>query len=166
MPGTDVILPGFFGKLPAAGDFVSRRLPPAFVRAWDRWASRHLVPRPEAEALYFVFPGELPATGVVVPSADRAGRHFPLTLAAAEAPGAPVAAGWYDALAALGRSAASGALDVADLDRELRAHPLPPAAGPPTRLLLWTAGRMPREADPEAPGPVLDALLGAGAEAG
>ena len=28
--------PGYFGKLPGAGDFVQRRLPPVFVDAWDR----------------------------------------------------------------------------------------------------------------------------------
>ena len=34
--------PGYFGKLPAAGDFVQRRLPPVFVDAWDRAFSHAL----------------------------------------------------------------------------------------------------------------------------
>ncbi len=29
--------PGFYGKLCAMGDFVSRRLPPSFVGPWDAW---------------------------------------------------------------------------------------------------------------------------------
>jgi type VI secretion system protein ImpM len=157
--GADLSLPGFFGKLPAAGDFVSRRLPPGFVRFWDRWASRHLVPRLD-EALCFLLPG---CTGVAVPSADRAGRRFPLTLAAVPPPGddGPEAAtGWYAELSALGRAAAAGALDVDALDARLRALPCPPLA-PARGLLLWSAGQPPREADPEAPGSVLDAVLGA-----
>ena len=28
--------PGYFGKLPGAGDFVQRRLPPEFLDPWDR----------------------------------------------------------------------------------------------------------------------------------
>ena len=31
------LTPGFFGKLPALGDFVQRRLPGAFVKVWDGW---------------------------------------------------------------------------------------------------------------------------------
>ena len=34
--------PGWFGKLPHLGDFASRRLPPSFVRPWDRWLQRGL----------------------------------------------------------------------------------------------------------------------------
>ena len=29
--------PGFFGKLPSRGDFVTRRLPQGFVAGWDGW---------------------------------------------------------------------------------------------------------------------------------
>ena len=29
---------GVFGKLASQGDFVTRRLPADFVRAWDRWS--------------------------------------------------------------------------------------------------------------------------------
>ena len=31
--------PGFYGKLPARGDFVRRRLPSAFVAPWDQLAA-------------------------------------------------------------------------------------------------------------------------------
>ena len=35
-------VPGWYGKLPALGDFVSRRLPPEFVRTWDTWLQEGL----------------------------------------------------------------------------------------------------------------------------
>jgi len=37
-----MILPGFYGKMPATGDFVTRRLPGDFVRVWDRWLAQHI----------------------------------------------------------------------------------------------------------------------------
>jgi type VI secretion system protein ImpM len=158
--------PGFYGKLPAAGDFVTRRLPADFVRFWDRWTARHLVPRLADDPLLFLLaapPG--PMLGAVLASHDRAGRRFPLTLAAAppEATAAlpQAAAPWLAALAGIARDATAGTLDPQALDARLRALAPPPAApGPPApRLLLWTPGTPPRAADPEAPGPVLDALL-------
>ena len=30
-------LPGWYGKLPFIGDFANRRLPSAFINAWDDW---------------------------------------------------------------------------------------------------------------------------------
>ena len=29
--------PGFFGKLPSHGDFISRRLPTELLAAWEAW---------------------------------------------------------------------------------------------------------------------------------
>lgn len=154
--------PGFWGKLPASGDFVGRGLPASFIAAWDRLVSRHLVGRlAPARTLCFLLPAPPagPMTGVVVASADRAGRRFPLTLAAAlPAPGPP---DWYAALAALGREAAAGDLDPVALEARLAALPPDPAGdAAAAALLLWTPGEEPRAADPEAPGPLLDALLG------
>lgn len=154
--------PGFFGKLPAAGDFVSRGLPPAFTTPWDRWLARHLVPRfgPAAPALFFRRAGPPAMAGVVVPSRDRAGRAFPLTVAGA----APPDRDWLDALAALATAAARGDLDVAALAAALAAHPGPPPGPARAPLRLWTSPADAVDVDPEAPGPALDALLGARAE--
>lgn len=119
-------VPGWFGKLPSLGDFASRRLPAAFVQPWDRWLQRGmLAARSElgecwldtylvAPVLRFwLAPGVLSApgwSGLMMPSVDRVGRHFPLTIARpAESLAAALAA--RDWLAALDR-AARRALDV------------------------------------------------------
>ncbi len=168
-PRAPMTAPGFYGKLPTAGDFVSRRLPPAFVRFWDRWTARHLVPRLADTPLLFLLaapPG--PMLGAVLASRDRAGRRFPLTLAAippaATAALPDAAAPWLATLVETAGAATAGRLDAPALDARLRALPAPPAADGPAapRLLLWTPGTPPREADPDAPGPVLDALLSSG----
>ncbi len=87
---------GWYGKLPAAGDFMSRRLPAEFVDLWDRWLQAGIA-HSRAELgeqwpdLYLTFPVWrflLPADGqhecawcgVLLPSVDRVGRLFPLTV--------------------------------------------------------------------------------------
>jgi type VI secretion system protein ImpM len=94
-------LPGFYGKLPDLGDFVSRRLPPAFIDLWDAW-SRQLLTTSRAAlgeawlaawlgapvwhfGLGHGFLGDQ-AWGVLIPSVDRVGRHFPFTIVSPTAP--------------------------------------------------------------------------------
>ncbi len=88
---------GFFGKLPSHGDFVSRRMPRSFTDPWDNWLQTVIANSREqlAEAwldIYLTSPiwrfalssglcGETPWTGLLMPSVDRVGRYFPLTLA-------------------------------------------------------------------------------------
>ena len=108
---------GWFGKIPSLGDFAQRRLPGAFVRPWDQWlqdgialAQRRVGPR-FVELLTtfavwrFAVPpgvfGETAWIGILLPSADRVGRAFPLTLAE------PIAADDFVAL------------DLPDIDRRL-----------------------------------------------
>lgn len=94
---------GWYGKLPANGDFLTRRLPPAFVEPWDAWLNRMMAGSRErlgegwrdafvsAPAWRFVLaPGVLGPqgwAGLIVPSVDAVGRYFPLTVAAALPPG-------------------------------------------------------------------------------
>ncbi len=89
---------GFYGKIPSRGDFVRAGLPREFVEPWDAWLSasmeasraalgeRWLDIWLEAPVWRFLLPsgvcGPLAALGVWLPSIDRAGRHFPLTLVA------------------------------------------------------------------------------------
>ena len=88
---------GFFGKLPSAGDFVQRRLPPGFVDAWDQHfenavaASRGALGSDWHEA-YHASPvwrfllapgacGDSAWLGVMGPGTDRVGRCFPMVIA-------------------------------------------------------------------------------------
>jgi type VI secretion system protein ImpM len=90
--------PGFYGKLPSRGDFVRENLPRDFAYNWDAWWQRGLAEtqrRPQEEWLdawleapvwRFVLPPGLCGAGGVLglwmPSVDKAGRYFPLTIAA------------------------------------------------------------------------------------
>ncbi|MGI3170842.1 type VI secretion system-associated protein TagF [Pseudooceanicola sp. C21-150M6] len=88
---------GIFGKISGMGDFLKRGLTPEFCSHWDSWLQDRL---PAAQdrlgarwrALYFSAPiwrfhlpagliGPAPVMGVIMPSVDRVGREFPLTLA-------------------------------------------------------------------------------------
>lgn len=90
---------GWYGKLPAHGDFVTRRLPPSFIEPWDAWLNKMLLGSRQrlgagwrdaflsAPAWRFVLaPGVLGDqgwAGVILPSVDSVGRFFPLTVASA-----------------------------------------------------------------------------------
>jgi type VI secretion system protein ImpM len=93
-------IPGWYGKLPTLGDFASRRLEGDFIEPWDLWLGEGLAAQREvlgAEWLdaylrspvwrFVLMPGALPGlqqpgalAGVLMPSVDRVGRYFPLTL--------------------------------------------------------------------------------------
>lgn len=87
--------PGWFGKLPGSGDFVHRRLGAPFLLRWDAWLRHELLAmrqrHPDWVASYLtapvwrftLAPGLLEvrgALGILMPSVDRVGRYFPLTL--------------------------------------------------------------------------------------
>ena len=89
---------GFYGKLPSHGDFLRRRVLDAFVDAWDP-GCRSAWPRAETALgdrwldVYLTSPawrfclrrgraGPDPVAGVMVPSVDRVGRYFSVTVVA------------------------------------------------------------------------------------
>lgn len=90
--------PGLFGKIPNLGDFVSRGLPHSFVDPWDSWLQQAIMKSQEQLGnrwleVYLVSPiwrfalgpDALDAKawgGVLMPSVDKVGRYFPLTLVA------------------------------------------------------------------------------------
>jgi type VI secretion system protein ImpM len=141
--------PGWYGKIPALGDFASRRLKPEFIAGWDSWlqhsiaASRALLGERWLDCYltspiwrFALLPGAFDASawaGLLMASVDKVGRHFPLTLALEIDPDAcpdPLAAAlgaqdWYAAL----ERAALAALDLdfsaEDLERELAQLPFP-----------------------------------------
>jgi type VI secretion system protein ImpM len=94
--------PGFYGKLPAAGDFLSRRVPAPWLAIWDPFL-RQLVADARTRAgtawpqAWLTAPlwhfglgaGVLAPDqiwGVLIPSADRVGRLFPFTILAQAMP--------------------------------------------------------------------------------
>ena len=88
---------GIYGKIPAHGDFVSRRLNSDFIRYWDEWLQRSVAVSQEQLGgqwldLYLVSPiwrfvlspgvvNESGWAGILLPSVDSVGRYFPLTIA-------------------------------------------------------------------------------------
>jgi type VI secretion system protein ImpM len=98
-PGAQRAIAGWFGKIPVLGDLAARRLPGSFTVPWDDWLSQGLQ---HARAVlgerwvevylhaplwrFALMPGTLGRhgwLGVLMPSVDRAGRYFPLMIAAA-----------------------------------------------------------------------------------
>jgi type VI secretion system protein ImpM len=89
---------GFYGKLPSHGDFLRRRVADAFVGVWDGWLQECIAASRSALGeswldVYLTSPawrfacaagacGPAPVVGVMVPSVDRVGRYFPLTIVA------------------------------------------------------------------------------------
>jgi type VI secretion system ImpM family protein len=127
-------LPGWFGKIPALGDFVTRRLPMTFVRRWDEWLAAELSMSAEdlgeawAEAYrqapilcFSAAAGTIDARawhGIVMSSYDRVGREFPLTIARAGAPEEEPEMGWKQ-WAVIARRALNPAYDPDGLDQAL-----------------------------------------------
>ena len=92
--------PGWYGKLPSTGDFASRRLSHGLIEAWDGWLAQEIgelrqqYPDQWLQAYldsptwrFVLGAGMLgeeqtwPMAGVLMPSIDRVGRYFPLTVA-------------------------------------------------------------------------------------
>lgn len=160
---------GFHGKIPARGDFVQGGLPRAFVDPWDDWMRRSLATSRTAlgeawlpawlEAPVWRFAltsgtcGPDAVVGLWMPSVDRVGRYYPLTLAAV-GPNAACStlvsdgAGFLDAAESAGRDALENELGPDELAARLAA----PITAPATRVgtapalfpseggLWWTKG--------------------------
>ena len=114
---------GFFGKIPSHGDFVTRDLPRSFLDVWDMWLQSCIAESKSQLGdgwlnVYLTSPiwrfglmpgicGPQAAAGILMPSVDRVGRYFPLTIATPHAgevnplqlPGA--ADRWFDAAEAI-----------------------------------------------------------------
>jgi len=110
--------PGLHGKVPSHGDFVTRRLARSFLDDWDAWLQQAIAAS-KADLgdqwldVYLTSPiwsfvlgpgicGSDAWAGVLMPSVDRVGRYFPLTIAVplpeTLSPGDVIAAGgdWFD----------------------------------------------------------------------
>lgn len=151
---------GWYGKIPALGDFASRRLTQQFIGIIDDWLQRSLCDSREQLgnrwlACYLNSPiwrfvllpgvcGDDCWAGVMMPSVDQVGRHFPLLVAApfdaepASLSRLMAAHAWFDGL----EDAALACLDLADsVDAlEARLARLPVPATPASTALALQAG--------------------------
>lgn len=146
---------GWYGKLPALGDFASRRLPQDFITAWDDWLQRGLALSQaqlgdawlesflHAPVWRFVlgsrsFVDPQIWAGIVLPSVDRVGRYFPLTLCAAlpafsfSAEALRDLEHWLFALEEAARAGLDPLISLEDFEARLTVCPPPifPAASP------------------------------------
>jgi type VI secretion system protein ImpM len=148
---------GLFGKLPDHRDFVRRSLPESFVGPWDAWLSAALAESRarlgtgwlaaflEAPVWRFALAGGLcgpqGAAGVLAPSVDAVGRHFPLTLAAlTDAPPDPGASPWHDALETVAIDAVTAGWNADRLAAAVAAVGPPPPGARATGGVWQTAG--------------------------
>jgi type VI secretion system protein ImpM len=112
---------GFFGKLPARGDFLRVGLPRSFTDPLDLWLQTALAMSraslgdrwgtvwAAASIWRFALPpgacGPSPAIGLMMPSWDSVGRSFPLVFARLSLPDDPAAAAFLAAAACAGQAA-------------------------------------------------------------
>ena len=128
------------------GGSASRRLPQGFVAAWDAWLQHGMAAsRAQLDAswldIYLNSPiwrfallpglcGEQAWAGLMMPSIDKVGRHFPLTLALPIEPRSDLLTGilsaqpWYATLERIALATLNIDFSVDDLERELAEHPL------------------------------------------
>jgi type VI secretion system protein ImpM len=132
---------GYYGKLPARADFVSRRLPEDFIKPWDAWVQSALAAGEAgggeawrqrflaSPTWRFALPagtcGRAGWTGALCPSMDAVGRCFPFVLAA-ELPRAAdiftvmdAGAGWFETLEAMAGATTRPDFELGRLDRPL-----------------------------------------------
>jgi type VI secretion system protein ImpM len=167
--------PGFFGKAPALGDFVSRGMPPAFLAAWDGWlrmliaSSRARLGETDWLAAWLGMPvwhfgfgaglvGNRRAFGVLIPSVDRVGRNFPFSIVGQAAPGGVALSTWALRIETLALDTLEDGFEPARLQSELVAlgAPAEPVARPAPLPPGWTALSEPAD----WPAPVEPALAG------
>ncbi len=170
--------PGFYGKVPDFGDFLSRRLPASFIDVWDPWL-RLLLQSSRAElgdawlAAWLAAPvwhfglgpgflGDGQAWGVLIPSVDRVGRHFPFTIVGPASEGGQNLQDWVLAAEPLALSALDDGFFPDALEQALADVGPPrsraPGAGPASLALPENPGDWPEAVD-TAPGPAAGETL-------
>jgi type VI secretion system protein ImpM len=145
------LVAGWYGKMPCLGDFASRRLDQEFIAVWDAWLQRSIAASRDALGegwlqtyltspmwRFVLAPGLCGASawaGVLVPSVDKVGRYFPLTLGVEIQPSTDVlqiafrSDAWFNELERIGLSALTVEFSPEELERLLAARPFPsPAA--------------------------------------
>jgi len=158
-------LVGFDGKLPSRGDFVGAGLPSSFLKPWRLWveqsvhASRQMLGEAwvpawlEAPIWHFAcapgVAGPDAVLGLIFASVDRAGRHFPMTLAAVcpgftNSPSLDAGAAWLAGAEAAGLDALMTDADPAALGAALRALAPPALVSGEACASAWRTDGSPR----------------------
>jgi type VI secretion system protein ImpM len=169
--------PGFYGKVPDFGDFLTRRLPPAFIDVWDPWlrlllqASRDALGEAwlaawlSAPVWHFGLGQNLlgdQAWGVLIPSLDRVGRHFPFTIVGLASPQGRPLRDWALAAESLALTALDEGFSPETLEHALATlgppAPRVPGAGPASLPLPQNPGDWPNLVE-TAPAPAADETL-------
>jgi len=118
---------GFFGKLPASGDFVSRNLPTGLRRVLDKWLTDQIVPLTDRAQAWphgglrgVITLNDLPWVVLIEPSEDSVGRCYPLVAcAASNGTDLQGANRWADAVCSILFAGSDGALDAETLAQDL-----------------------------------------------
>ena len=137
---------GIYGKLPLHGDFVYRNLPPSLIEVWDEWLQGFVAGSREQLGdswldIYLTSPiwrfslseGVLDSNawlGVMLPSVDRVGRYFPISILT-KVPGnanlfeySELQKSWYEGVEELLFHALDGELDIDELLEEILKVPM------------------------------------------
>ncbi len=175
----------YYGKVPARGDFVSRRLSRAVVDPWDDWLQLAIYTSREQLGgawldLYMVAPiwrfvlagglcGPAPLAGIMMPSVDTVGRNFPLLIAAelpaAAALGAVAGGGeaWFENAEAAALNSLRDGFRLEELDDAMvDLVGTEPAASMAGSARLSPPGLYLPLAPPIQPGPAYRSRFGAG----
>jgi type VI secretion system protein ImpM len=146
--------PGFFGKIPSKGDFLHRRIARSFLDPWDSWLQKSIARSKEQLEqgwleTYLTSPiwrfavaagvcSDQPHAGVLMPSVDKVGRYFPLTIAV------PIPKGfnilqlpkdlndWFDSAEQLALSALDEPFDLDEFDNSVAHLDVPVSVAPIT----------------------------------
>ncbi|MGB3067112.1 MAG: type VI secretion system-associated protein TagF [Ottowia sp.] len=132
----------WFGKLPGAGDFAHRRMPPALHTCWDNWLHDGLadlrVRHPSWIDAYLTSPvwgfllgpgiaGDTAWIGALAPSVDRVGRYYPISVFTPLPESAEDLAGWWHTAHHLLLQALESDADADDFEQLLAAGFTPSA---------------------------------------
>lgn len=146
--GNITAIVGFYGKLPINGDFVSRRLPNEFITPWDAWLQSAMATSREELGedwlnSYLTSPiwrfilspglcGNKSVAGIIMPSVDKVGRYYPLTVAVLFEPTPylpflfTTGNSWFEQLEDAALSGLEGNLDLQGFDQLIGSIPLFP----------------------------------------
>lgn len=137
---------GFFGKLPAHGDFIHRGLSAHCINVWDDWlqgvvgATQEQLGQQWLDVYltspiwrFALSPGVIDGhlwAGISLPSVDRVGRYFPFSIlsrAPAQVPATAVLAdnnNWYETMEQIALLALDGQLLIDDVAEQIQRVPL------------------------------------------